>query len=171
MTLAFRTSPIKFAIILVSSVVILISCGSGGKVSAEDYDGKISYSFDAFNQKFMEYSLSLRNVNIQEQEILRLNTLTIAQNFIDSAKNLSAYENDESLLNAYRNYLNTVRYSIKFNDSLKFNILSKDSLLDDREKKLLKELTSSSLLSCDKAYLEFQNTQKKFRQKNGIIRK
>jgi hypothetical protein len=148
-------------------VILFYSCSQPGE-SPEEYDSRISTAFEIFNNEFMSYSMKLRNSSSDENEESRVKLLQSAKIFKDSAGVMKPFENDESYLNSYKNFLNTISYCLTSYDSIKINLGRKDSMLTSDEAKIIKELTGKSLLASDKAYLEFQNTQKKFREKNKI---
>ena len=146
---------------------LLFSCSSN-KENASEYDKKITNAFESFNGVFMNYSMSLKNSSPETKESVRITTLQMIQSSIDSSDIMQPFGNDATYLDSYKNYLKTVRLCLRNYDSIKISLLIKDSLMDKKDSSSVKELTSQSLLNCDKAYLEFQNMQRKFREKNGI---
>ncbi|MFN5182516.1 MAG: hypothetical protein ACK5D5_05785 [Bacteroidota bacterium] len=158
----------KFGIFtLLLFALFFIAC-TESKQTAEEYDRKITNSYESFSVYFMNYSISINKDEPEQKEVTRRNTLQILQTAIDSAKNIQAFENEESLINAYRNYLNTIEKLLRGNDSLRIALLSKKEMMNKNDSTEISNLTQNSLMICDKVYLEFQNAQKKFREKNRI---
>jgi len=151
-------------------IITFFSC-SNQKQSAVEYDQLISKHFEAFNKQFMNYSMTLNGDSFLNKEENRINTLKFTDNTLDTLANIKDFENDETLLNSFKSFLKTIRICLIGCDSVRISLQRGDYLNIDENKSKIKELTSQSLLACDKAFLEFNNAQKKFRDKFEITSK
>lgn len=149
-------------------VLLLASCGGSSKNDALLYDDKITGEYQRFSKVYTEYALSLNSdsAKLMQDQLEYANKQTSYS--LDSANSIKDFDGDWSYVNSFRNYLTTVQKSLNEFDSPRIKLLQKDSLMTREDSSEVDRLTTESLYMTDKAYIEFQNAQKTFREKNNI---
>jgi hypothetical protein len=164
----------KNLVLLVTAIALfIVGCGKT-KENAAAYDQQLNDEFELFSRVYTDYVLSMNKLdstnrknptNMEEHRVYACNQVVYE---LDTTSKMKAFGNDESYLNSLRNYFKVMQKTMQDYDGPKIKLLMKDSLMTHDDSVKVEELTTETLMASDKAYIEFQNAQKKFREKYKI---
>lgn len=157
--------------IIAASITLLLffsSCGGPTKQKALVYDDMVNGEFERFSNVYTEYAISFNSNNPQNMEDHRVYACNQALFSLDTIGKMKDFYGDFSYVNSLKNYVSVTLKSMQELDGPRIKLLMKDSLMTAQDSSEVKRLTTESLYMTDKAYIEFQKTQKDFRQKNEI---